>query len=94
MRRDEPEAPRVEGLDVFPADRVVFGPESQQLVVRARFSDGTLREVIQTQAGSSGPEAEGTFSATLILGGQVKGAPPRLFMIYPEGNFVEAGDES
>jgi len=24
----------------------------------------------------------------------VKGAPPRLFMIYPEGNFVEAGDDT
>ena len=28
----------------------------------------------------------------MIVGGQVKGSEPRLFMIYPEGNFIEAGD--
>jgi putative proteasome-type protease len=36
------------------------------------------------------PQADSPFSATLILGGQVRGGEPRLFMIYPEGNFVEA----
>ena len=30
----------------------------------------------------------------LILGGQVRGGEPRLFMIYPEGNFVEACDDT
>lgn len=29
-------------------------------------------------------------SASFILGGQVSGEPPRLFMIYAEGNFIEA----
>ena len=56
----------------------------------ARLVGDTLREVIQSQT-ATGPEAEATFSATLILGGQIRGGPPRLFMIYPEGNFVEAG---
>jgi putative proteasome-type protease len=40
--------------------------------------------------GVGGPQADSPFSATLILGGQVRGGEPRLFMIYPEGNFVEA----
>mgnify|MGYP001822036032 CR=1 FL=1 len=60
----------------------------------AKLVGETLREVIVSQSGKDGPEAEAAFSATLILGGQVKGGPPRLFMIYPEGNFVEAGDDT
>ncbi|MEL7518004.1 MAG: proteasome-type protease [Pseudomonadota bacterium] len=30
------------------------------------------------------------FTATIILAGQIAGMEPRLFMIYPEGNFIEA----
>jgi putative proteasome-type protease len=30
------------------------------------------------------------FNASLILGGQIKGEEPRLFSIYPAGNFIEA----
>jgi putative proteasome-type protease len=32
-----------------------------------------------------------TFNASFILGGQISGEPMRLFRIYAEGNFVEAG---
>jgi putative proteasome-type protease len=39
----------------------------------------------------SGPIA---FNASFIVGGQVKGEPPRLFRIYAEGNFIEAGDDT
>ena len=35
-----------------------------------------------------------TFNASFILGGQLKGEPPRLFRIYAEGNFIEAGCET
>jgi putative proteasome-type protease len=31
------------------------------------------------------------FDASFIVGGQIKGEPPRLFRTYAEGNFVEAG---
>jgi putative proteasome-type protease len=34
------------------------------------------------------------FNASFILGGQIKGMEPRLFMIYPEGNFIEAGGDT
>ncbi|MEM6941268.1 MAG: proteasome-type protease [Pseudomonadota bacterium] len=60
----------------------------------AKLVGETLREVIRDQTGIDGPEAEAQFSASLIVGGQVKGSEPRLFMIYPEGNFVEASDET
>ena len=48
-----------------------------------------LRTVIseRQQANSGGT---GRFTATIILAGQIAGMEPRLFMIYPEGNFIEA----
>ncbi|MFD1509103.1 peptidase [Lacimonas salitolerans] len=53
----------------------------------------TLRDVIARHA-ETGQRADSTFNATLILGGQVKGGPPRLFLIYPEGNFIEASADT
>lgn len=32
-----------------------------------------------------------SFNASFIVGGQIKGEPMRLFRIYAEGNFIEAG---
>src|SRR5271154_6830806 len=34
------------------------------------------------------------FNASLIVGGQIKGEPPRLFSIYSAGNFIEATAET
>ncbi|SIO54192.1 putative proteasome-type protease [Rhodovulum sp. ES.010] len=59
----------------------------------ARLVAETLREVIDRHR-DGGPRAESTFNATLILGGQIKGGPPRMFLIYPEGNFIEAGADT
>jgi putative proteasome-type protease len=33
-------------------------------------------------------------SASLLVGGQIKGEDPRLFNIYPQGNFIEATSET
>jgi putative proteasome-type protease len=43
-----------------------------------------LRDTIQA------PGAAGQFSATIIVAGQIKGMEPKLYLIYPEGNFIEA----
>lgn len=56
----------------------------------ARIVADTLKDVIANHA-DSGQRADASFNATIILGGQIKGGPPRLFLIYPEGNFIEAG---
>jgi len=53
----------------------------------------TLKEVIARHA-QTGQRAETSFNATIIVGGQVKGSEPRLFLIYPEGNFIEAGADT
>ena len=34
------------------------------------------------------------FNASFIVGGQIKGEPPRLFRVYAEGNFIEAGTDT
>ncbi len=49
-----------------------------------------LRETIQASGGANGQEGEARFTASIILAGQIKGMEPRLFMIYPEGNFIES----
>ena len=35
-----------------------------------------------------------SFNASFILGGQIRGEPMRLFRIYAEGNFIEAGADT
>ena len=58
----------------------------------ARLVGDTVKEVIAGSA-PAGQRAE-AFSASFILGGQIKGSAPRLFMIYPEGNFIESTDDT
>ena len=59
----------------------------------AKLVGETLREIISDSSGG-GQRADSTFSATVILGGQIKGEGTRLFMIYPEGNFLEASEDT
>jgi putative proteasome-type protease len=46
----------------------------------------------QKYAKKGGPRAGFNASATFILGGQIKGHAPELYMIYPEGNHISASD--
>lgn len=39
---------------------------------------------------SGGPK----FTASIIVAGQIAGMEPRLFLIYPEGNFIEASEDT
>ena len=58
----------------------------------AKLIGDTVKEVIAS-AVPVGLRAD-SFGASFIFGGQIKGAQPRLFMIYPEGNFIEATDDT
>lgn len=49
-----------------------------------------LNETILAQTAESGETAAGQFTASMIVAGQIKGMQPRLFLVYPEGNFIEA----
>jgi putative proteasome-type protease len=58
----------------------------------ARLVGQTVKEVILGTA-STGQRAD-SFNASFILGGQIKGSEPRLFLIYPEGNFIESTEDT
>jgi putative proteasome-type protease len=49
---------------------------------------------IETRDGPFLEASEVTFNASFILGGQIRGETPRLFRIYAEGNFIEAGPDT
>ena len=49
---------------------------------------------IEHRDGSYLEASDLTFNASFILGGQINGEPPRLFRIYAEGNFIEAGPDT
>ncbi len=59
----------------------------------ARLVGSTLREVI-SYSSPDGPTSADTFSASVIVGGQIKGGQPTVFLVYPEGNFIEVSDDT
>jgi len=76
-----------------PAERAPSILEAPSMFQVARTIGETLREVIAGHS-DTGARADAAFNATMILGGQIKGSPARLFLIYPEGNFIEAGADT
>lgn len=76
-----------------PEDRhpsILYAPSMFQV---ATIIGETLRRIVM-RYGAEGPGADSIFRASLIVGGQIRGAEPRLFLIYPEGNFIEAGEDN
>lgn len=53
-----------------------------------------LRETITSAQETNGQLGQGRFTASIIVAGQIAGQEPRLFMVYPEGNFVEASPDT
>ena len=53
-----------------------------------------LRDTISARARTGATAASPSFNASMILGGQIAGMEPRLYMIYPEGNFIEASADT
>src|SRR6056297_2039529 len=76
-----------------PGDRTPSVLAVPSMFQAARLVADTLREVICKHR-EEGQQADGAFKATLILGGQIAGGPPLLFLIYPEGNFIEASADT
>ncbi len=67
--------------------------EAPSMFQVARIIGETLREEIARMR-ASGEHSASAFGASIIVGGQIKGMDPKLFMVYPEGNFIEAGDDT
>jgi putative proteasome-type protease len=61
----------------------------------AQFVGRAIREVKRIGNGAaSEDQPAGTFDVSMLLGGQIKGGPLRLFMIYAAGNFIEATSDT
>lgn len=67
--------------------------EAPSMYQAACLVGNTVKEVIANSA-PVGQTADSSFNASFILGGQIKGSEPRLFMIYPEGNFIESSEDT
>ncbi|MBS3647134.1 proteasome-type protease [Pseudaminobacter sp. 19-2017] len=67
--------------------------ETPSMYQTARLVGDTLKKVIHMSA-PGGERADSFFNASFILGGQIRGSVPRLFMIYPEGNFIESTEDT
>lgn len=59
----------------------------------ARLVGNTLREVI-SDSSPTGQTSDDQFGASVIVGGQIKGGKPTIFMIYPAGNFIEVTEDT
>jgi hypothetical protein len=68
LREDSPEIPALEGIDVVPGSRVLHQPARwQQLAVRARFADGSSRDVTRLTVFTSSDTAVAEVSPTGLV---------------------------
>ena len=81
---------QLEERNKAPSERHNSLLEAPTMFQVATIIGGLLRDTIQAQDAENGEQSAGQFRASIILAGQIKGMEPRLFMIYPEGNFIEA----
>ncbi len=55
----------------------------------------TLKEVVARDSDGPGQLNQGVdFGANFIVGGQIRGEAPRIFHVYPQGNFIEATEDT
>lgn len=80
---------KLEERNKAPDDRQNGLLEAPTMFQVASLVGTLLRDTIEEISGSNGQEAAATFNASMIVAGQIKGMEPRLFLIYPEGNFIE-----
>jgi putative proteasome-type protease len=82
---------QLEERNKAPSERHNSLLDAESMFQVATIVGNLLQDTICSRAADNGQDASaGTFSASLIVAGQIKGMEPRLFMIYPEGNFIEA----
>lgn len=65
----------------------------EKMIDAARYVSQVSREEQQSALDSTGG-AGIDISASLILGGQIQGCPPSIYMIYPAGNFIADSEET
>lgn len=73
-----------------PADRRNTLLEAPTMFQVASHVGKLLNDTIEAQKADSGQDGADMFKASMIVAGQIKGGKPCLFLIYAEGNFIEA----
>ncbi|MCB2045408.1 MAG: proteasome-type protease [Novosphingobium sp.] len=81
---------QLEERNKAPVDRQNTVLEAPTMFQVATIVGRQLRETIMGAQTDNGQGGSGRFTASIILAGQIAGMEPRLFLIYPEGNFIEA----
>ncbi|RQW40851.1 proteasome-type protease [Novosphingobium sp. LASN5T] len=82
---------QLEERNKAPGERRPSLLEAPTMFQVATIVGNLLRDVIERRQDDGGPSGEGPrFTASIIIAGQIRGMEPRLFMVYPEGNFIEA----
>jgi putative proteasome-type protease len=54
----------------------------------------TLKEIVARDANDATLGQGVDFGANFLVGGQIRGEGPRLFHVYPQGNFIEATEDT
>ena len=74
---------------IHQSDKHILNVES--LFDAAELVGKTVRQVIERDSGQN----QGIdFGCNILLSGQIRGEEPRLFHIYPQGNFIEATEDT
>lgn len=73
-------------------ENALFGAETMFQV--ATEVGKLLRKTVAERQKANDREGTRSFSASIILAGQIAGMEQRLFLVYPEGNFIEASRET
>ncbi|SLM61571.1 MULTISPECIES: proteasome-type protease [Dickeya] len=68
--------------------------QTSTLYEAATLLGETVREVIHRDSLAQQSGSSTNFGCNLLLGGQIGDEAPRLFHIYPEGNFIEATNDT
>ena len=58
----------------------------------ARLVGETVREVVDRDTGQQASNID--FGCSFLVGGQIRGERPRLFNVYPQGNFIESSTDT
>jgi putative proteasome-type protease len=67
--------------------------QASSLYQAARIVGDCVRHVSEIDRASLERDSF-SFNVNLLLGGQVRGEPPSLYLIYPQGNFLQATEDS
>ena len=81
---------QLEERNKAPSDRKPSILEEPTMFRVATHVGQLLRDTIEGRQ-NGGMQSEGPrFTASMIVAGQIRDMEPRMFMVYPEGNFIEA----